>query len=276
MKLSIIGLFCGISILYVIPVRGQTYVSSTVWVVPDGNTADFSRTYTEGITLQVTWNSVLEGYQFSTLSNLCVTTWDYEVIQFSQLLTKNVNTNSSGTYDWTITIPANVLSTNAKYVLRLKDLSSMYNASSQEVSSTGFLIINGGSSSPASSIAKTSSTQTVSSASSTSFTSTVTAPPITSTAATSTSIPKFKGSDLSRGAKAGIAVGIFSAALLIAGSAYLFFRRRCRTKTPSHETPLYPPTDPSTPYEPPKQISTVYTSDIAEIGGHERAELPGS
>lgn len=196
---------------------------------------------------------------------------------------ENVNTNSSGTYDWTIAIPDDILSKNAKYVLRFKGLGLVYNSTSQEVSSTGFLIIDGGpSSSLTDSVTKTSSTQTVSSDSSTSFTGTATTVPATSTAAiattsaTFTSIPNSKDSGLSRGAKAGIAVGIVGAVLLTAGSVYLLFRRRRYTKTPSHETPPYPPSDPSTSHEPPKQSSTAYTSDVAEIGGHERAELPGN
>ncbi|KAF7877392.1 hypothetical protein EAF04_001072 [Stromatinia cepivora] len=281
MEFSILNVIFYIYILCALSARAQTYVSSAVWVVPDGNTADLSKTYTEGITLQVTWNPAPEGYEFNTLSNLWVTTWDYQNTQFSQLLTENVNTNSSGTYDWTITIPAKVLSKDAKYVLRFKDLSSVYNASSQEVSSTGFLIINGGSSSSST----TSSSQTSSSASSTSFATTVATPPVTSTAgiatpsATSSSTPTSGDNDngLSGGAKAGIAVGIVGAALLIAGLAFFIFRRRRNAKSASTRPPIDLPTEPPTYYDPPKQYFTGNTTNvIAEIGGRERAELQGS
>lgn len=289
MEFSILNFIFNIYILYALPVRAQTGVSSAVWVVPDGNTADLSKTYTEGITLQVTWNSVPEGYKFNTLSNLWVTTWDYENTQFSQLLTENVNTNNSGTYDWTITIPAKILNKDAKYVLRFKDLSSVYNASSQEVSSTGFLVINGGSSSSStissSQTSSQTSIQTFSSASSTSSTSTVAISPATSSggivtpSATSSSTPISGDNDngLSGGAKAGIAVGIVVAALLIAGLAFYIFRRRRNGKSTSTRPQTDFPAEPAVYYDPPKQYFTGNTTNVvAEIGGRERVELQGS
>ncbi|QSZ32438.1 hypothetical protein DSL72_002012 [Monilinia vaccinii-corymbosi] len=268
MELSIFSLLFSICILYVAQVRAQTYVSSTVWVVPDGNTADLSRTYIEDITLQVTWNSVPAGYRFQTLSNLWVTTWDYDNTQFSQLLTKNVNTNNSGTYDWTIALPANVLSKDAKYVLRFKDLSSVFFVLDNFSHPNIFFYSN--------------QTSSSASASSTILTSTVTTAPVTSTAAiattpaTSTSISNSGDSGLSTGAKVGIAVGVAAAALFITSSAYLIFRRRRNSENPPHEAPPYPPTDPPRCYEPPKQYYTGYTGNVAEIGGHERAELQAS
>ncbi|THV49218.1 hypothetical protein BGAL_0206g00210 [Botrytis galanthina] len=275
MRSSNLSLVFGILIICALPIYAQTYVSSTVWIVPDGNTADLSKTYTEGITLQVTWNPAPEGYQFQTLSNLWVTTWDYEVTQFSQLLTENLNTNKSGTYDWTITIPTSVLSRDAKYVLRFKDLSSVYNSSSQEISSTGFLVINGASSSTSTaSPTPIRSTQTSSSASSTATTSaSVTTSIISTTSATPVSISTSENSGLSGGAKAGIAVGAVVIALSVAGLAFLFFRRKRHAKRSSTE----PPTEPPSYYDPPKQPFIGNTSNvIAEIGGRERAELQGS
>ncbi|ESZ91724.1 hypothetical protein SBOR_7875 [Sclerotinia borealis F-4128] len=274
MEFNIFSLVFNIFILHTLPVLAQTYVSSTVWVVPDGNTADLSKTYTEGLTLQVTWNAVPEGYQFQGLSNLWITTWDYSNTVYSQLLTGNVNTNESGTYDWTITIPTSVSSKDAKYVLRFKNLSPEYSSSSPEVSSTGFLIINGVSSSSST----TSSAQTITSATSTSLSSSVTTTPVTSTAGivtTPTASSTFaESSGLSGGAKAGIAVGVVGAALLIAGLAFLTFRRRHQKKSSHEELP----TDPPTYYEPPTEYATRYPGDvpIAETGGHERAELQGS
>ncbi|TEY56403.1 hypothetical protein BOTCAL_0226g00010 [Botryotinia calthae] len=268
-----------IFVFYVFPIYAQTYVSSTVWIVPDGNTADLSKTYTEGITLQVTWNPVPEGYEFQTLSNLWVTTWDYDTTKFSQLLTENVNTNKSGTYDWTITIPASVLSKDAKYVLRFKDLNSAYDSSSQEVSSTGFLVINGAfSSTLTASSSPTSSTQISSSASGTaiasiSATQSATQLAISTTQATPTPISTFESSGLSGSAKAGIAVGIVVVALSITGLAFLFFRRRRHAKSSSTETSTGPPAY----YDPPKQPFIGNRSNVvAEIGGSERAELQGS
>lgn len=87
MEFYLLSLILNIGFLYTLPARAQTYVSETVWVVPDGNTADLSNTYPVGLTLQVTWNAVPDGYQFQTLSNLWVTTWDYSTTPFSQLLT---------------------------------------------------------------------------------------------------------------------------------------------------------------------------------------------
>ncbi|KAF7896703.1 uncharacterized protein EAF01_009106 [Botrytis porri] len=275
MRRSILTLIFGIFVLYALPIYAQTYVSSTVWIVPDGNTADLSKTYTEGITLQVTWNPVPEGYQFQTLSNLWVTTWDYEITQFSQLLTENVNTINNGTYDWTITIPTSILSRDAKYVLRFKDLNSKYNSSSQEISSTGFLVINGASSSTSTASATPiRSTQISSSASSTATTSaSATQSVISTTSATPASIPTSEGSGLSGGAKAGIAVGSVVVAFSIAGLAFLFFRRQRHAQRSSTE----PSTEPPTYYDPPKKYFIRNTSNvIAEIGGPERAELQGS
>ncbi|TGO23282.1 hypothetical protein BPAE_0137g00020 [Botrytis paeoniae] len=275
MRRSILSLVFGIFVLYALPIYAQTYVSSTVWIVPDGNTADLSKTYTEGITLQVTWNPVPEGYQFQTLSNLWVTTWDYDTTQFSQLLTENVNTNNSGTYDWTITIPTSVLSRDAKYVLRFKDLNPVYNSSSQEISSTGFLVINGASSSTSTaSPTPIRSTQTSSSASSTAIASTSTTQSVISTiSATPTSISTSEGSGLSGGAKAGIAVGVVAIAFSITRLSFLFFRRQRHAKRPSTE----PSTEPPTYYDPPKQPFIGNRSNvIAEIGGGERVELQGS
>ncbi|TGO44821.1 hypothetical protein BCON_0458g00030 [Botryotinia convoluta] len=275
MRRSILSLLFGIFVLYALSIYAQTYISSTVWIVPDGNTADLSKTYTEGITLQVTWNPAPEGYQFQTLSNLWVTTWDYDITQFSQLLAENVNTNNSGTYDWTITIPTGVLSRDAKHVLRFKDLSSVYDSSSQEISSTGFLVING-----ASSLTSTASptpirlTQTSSSASSTAIASTSTTQSVISTtSATPASISTSEGSGLSGGAKASIAVGVVVVAFSITGLAFLFFKRQRHAKRSSTE----PSTEPPTYYDPPKQPFIGNTSNvIAKIGGRERAELQGS
>ncbi|KAF7903126.1 hypothetical protein EAE99_012152 [Botrytis elliptica] len=275
MRRSIHSLVFVIFVLYALPIYAQTYISSTVWIVPDGNTADLSKTYTEGITLQVTWNPVPEGYQFQTLSNLWVTTWDYEITQFSQLLTEKVNTNNSGTYDWTITIPTNVLSRDAKYVLRFKDLNSVYNSSSQEISSTGFLVINGASSSTSTaSPTPIRSTQTSSSASSIATTSaSATQSVISTTSATPASISTSEGAGLSGGAKAGIAVGAVVVAFSITGLAFLFFRRQRHAKRPSAE----PSAEPPMYYDPPKQPFIGNTSNvIAEIGDRERAELQGS
>ncbi|KAM0319613.1 hypothetical protein ACHAO8_001036 [Botrytis cinerea] len=272
---SIFTIIFNIYIFYALPIYAQTYVSSTVWIVPDGNTADLSKTYTEGITLQVTWNPAPEGYEFQTLSNLWVTTWDYDTTQFSQLLTENVNTNNSGTYDWTIKIPASILSKDAKYVLRFKDLNSSYNSSSQEISSTGFLVINGAfSSTSAASSSPISSTQISSSASSTAIASiSATQSAISTTPATPTPISTSESSSLSGGAKAGIAVGIVVVAFSITGLAFLFFRRRRRAKSSSTETSIGPPAY----YDPPKQPFIGNRSNVvAEIGGSERAELQGS
>lgn len=87
MDFYIFSFLFSICTLQFLPVHCQTDVSSAVWIVPDGSTADLSRTYTEGITLQVTWNPIPDGLQFQNLCDLWVTTWDYEVTAFSQRLT---------------------------------------------------------------------------------------------------------------------------------------------------------------------------------------------
>ncbi|KAF5867870.1 uncharacterized protein Bfra_007065, partial [Botrytis fragariae] len=137
---SILSIIFGISVLYTLPIYAQTYISSTVWIVPDGNTADLSKTYTKGITLQVTWYQVPEGHQFQTLSIRGLR---------PGIMTQrsSASCSQSGTYDWTIAISVSILSKDAKYVPQFKDLNSVYDSSSQEIPSTGFWVINGASSS---------------------------------------------------------------------------------------------------------------------------------
>ena len=51
------------------------------WILPDGSYPDFSQTFRVGQTLPLSWSALN-----ATVDNLWVTTFDYGVDQFSQLL----------------------------------------------------------------------------------------------------------------------------------------------------------------------------------------------
>jgi hypothetical protein len=69
-------------------VQSQT-VQSILWNIPDGNLPDLSETFTAGTTLPLSWNGwTSPDYvdAMTTLVDLWVTGFDYNVDPFSQLL----------------------------------------------------------------------------------------------------------------------------------------------------------------------------------------------
>ncbi|ATZ51030.1 hypothetical protein BCIN_06g04770 [Botrytis cinerea B05.10] len=283
MEFNIYKAIFGICFLYLSAVQAQQAADfGSVWVVPDGTQSDLSQTFRQGITLQVTWLGAPVDYQFDTLTNLWVTSWEYEKTAYSQLLEGNINSNNSGTHDWTIDIPKSVLGKTAKFVLRFKDLNPAFNPDSRDVSSPGFLIIAGDSSS---SIIISTSTSTTSSSSSTITSS----PTLSSSAASSTqasisatgaisnstaadTIYRDKYSKLSSGMVAGIAVASVVALCAVVGLAYFLYKRRKNKR----DTAAGSLTSPPTYYETPKQQSAVIPEKPVELGDERQAvELQG-
>jgi len=68
----------------------QEPIQQAVWNVPNGQDADFSNTFYDGNTVPISWNELEDGNTalYATL-DLWVTTFDYTINQYSQLLTGN-------------------------------------------------------------------------------------------------------------------------------------------------------------------------------------------
>ncbi|KAF5867840.1 uncharacterized protein Bfra_007035cc [Botrytis fragariae] len=281
----------GVCILYLSAVRAQQAVDfGSIWVVPDGTQSDLSQTFRQGLTLQITWFGAPVDYQFDTLTNLWVTTWEYEKTAYSQLLEGNINANDSGTHDWTIDIPTSVLGKTAKYVLRFKDLNPAFNPDSRDVSSPAFLVITGD---PSSSSRTSTSSSTASSSSSTITSS----PTLSSSAVSSTqestsstgaignptavdTTYRDKYTRLSGGLAAGIAVASVVVLCAVLGLAYFLYKRRKSKRDPATEPLTEHPTGsltkPPTYHEAPNQELAVPSEKAAELGGEERpVELEG-
>ncbi|TGO52076.1 hypothetical protein BCON_0148g00210 [Botryotinia convoluta] len=291
MEFHIYKAILGISFLYLSAVRAQQAVDfGSIWVVPDGTQSDLSQTFRQGLTLQITWFGAPVDYQFDTLTNLWVTTWEYEKTAYSQLLEGNINANDSGTHDWTIDIPTSVLGKTAKYFLRFKDLNPTFNPDSRDVSSPAFLVITGDSSSSS----KTSASSSTTSSSSSTITS---SPTLSSSAVSSTQAStsatgvignstavdtkyRDKYTKLSGGLAAGIAVASVDVLCAVLGLVYFLYKRRKNKRDPAAEPLTEHPTGsltkPPTYHEAPNQQSAVPSEKAVELGGEERpVELEG-
>lgn len=87
MQLSIYKAILGVYFLYLSPIQAQqTEDFGSIWIVPDGTQPDLSQTFHQGLILQVSWLEAPAGYQFDTLTNLWVTSWEYDKTAYSQLL----------------------------------------------------------------------------------------------------------------------------------------------------------------------------------------------
>ncbi|TGO15622.1 hypothetical protein BTUL_0038g00530 [Botrytis tulipae] len=289
----------GIFFLYLSAVRAQQAEDfGSVWVVPDGTQSDLSQTFRQGLTLQITWFGAPVGYQFDTLTNLWVTTWEYEKTAYSQLLEGNINANDSGTHDWTIDIPTSVLGKTAKYVLRFKDLNPAFNPDSRDVSSPAFLVITGDSASSSKSSTSSSTTSSTSSSTTSSSSSTITSSPTLSSSAVSSAQAsnsptgaigssiavdtayKDKDTKLSGGLVAGIAVASVALLCAVLGLVYFLYRRRKNKRDPATEPLTEHPagsiTKPPTYHEAPNEQSAVPSEKAVELGGEQRpVELEG-
>ncbi|KAF7934630.1 uncharacterized protein EAE98_002675 [Botrytis deweyae] len=291
MEFHIYTAILGICFLYLSAVRAQQAEDfGSIWVVPDGTQPDLSQTFRQGLTVQITWFGAPVDYQFDTLTNLWVTSWEYEKTAYSQLLEGNINANDSGTHDWTIDIPTSVLGKTAKYVLRFKDLNPAFNLHSRDVSSPAFLVITGDS---ASSSKTSTSTSTTSSSSSTVTSSpTLSSSVVSSTQASNSSTGAIanstavdtthrdKHTKLSGGLAAGIAVASVVVLCAVLGLAYFLYKRRKNKRGPATkpltEHPAGSLTKPPTYHEAPSQQSAVPSEKAAELGGEDRpVELEG-
>ncbi|KAI9640453.1 hypothetical protein NHQ30_011199 [Ciborinia camelliae] len=255
MEFNIYTVILGIYTLHLELVRAQDPESASNWVVPNGDRPDFSSTFTQGTVLQVIWTPIKPGAFQPILSTLWVSTWDGRTTPFNQLL---ADTNHMGSFDWTIAIPTNILNQAAKYVLRMKDFNSEYNSSSEQYPSPGFIIVNGDAASPS----KTDFATTITTTSMTSTTE------LTTTSTASTATHTAGGSELSGGAIAGISVGSVGSLLLLAGSAYLFYRRKKRNRKFLTESPIY--------HEVPMQQSPVRPGASTDHGHRGPVELEGT
>ncbi|TGO53670.1 hypothetical protein BOTNAR_0289g00100 [Botryotinia narcissicola] len=291
MEFHICEAILGIFFLYLSAVRAQQAEDfGSVWVVPDGTQSDLSQTFRQGLTLQITWFGAPVGYQFDTLTNLWVTTWEYENTAYSQLLEGNINANDSGTHDWTIDIPTSVLGKAAKYVLRFKDLNPAFNPDSRDVSSPASLVITGDSAS--SSKSSTSSSTTSSSSSTITSSPTLSSSAVSSTQASTSptggignstavnTVYREKDTKLSSGLVAGIAIASVAVLCAVLGLVYFLCRRRKNKRDtatePLTEHPTGSITKPLTYHEAPNEQASVPSEKAVELGGEQRpVELEG-
>ncbi|TGO38284.1 hypothetical protein BHYA_0078g00370 [Botrytis hyacinthi] len=291
MEFRIYKAILGICFLYLSAVRAQQAEDfGSIWVVPDGTQSDLSQTFRQGLTLQITWFGAPVGYQFDTLTNLWVTTWEYEKTAYSQLLEGNINANDSGTHDWTIDIPTSVLGKTPKYVLRFKDLNPAFNPDSRDVSSPAFLVITGDSAS--SSKSSTSSSTTSSSSSTITSSPTLSSSAVSSTQAFTSpteaignstavgTIYRDKDTKLSGGLVAGIAVASVAVLCAVLGLVYFLYRRRKNKRDPATEPLTEHPSGsiskPPTYHEAPNEQAAVPSEKAVELGGEQQpVELEG-
>ncbi|KAF7896683.1 uncharacterized protein EAF01_009086 [Botrytis porri] len=296
MEFHVYKAFLFIFFFYLSAVRAQQAVDfGSIWVVPDGTQPDLSQTFRQGLTLQITWFGAPDNYQFDTLTNLWVTSWEYEKTAYSQLLEGNINANDSGTHDWTIDIPTSVLGKTAKYVLRFKSLNPAFNPDSRDVSSPAFLVITGDSAS--SSRTSTSSSTTSASAVSSSSSMITSVPTLSTSAVSSTqtsisatgaiasstaadTIYRDKYTKLSGGLAAGIAVASVAILCAVLGLAYFLYKRRKNKRDPATQPLTEHPTGSLTKspiyHEAPNQQAAVPSEKAAELGVEERpVELEG-
>ncbi|KAK2798094.1 hypothetical protein FQN51_007913 [Onygenales sp. PD_10] len=207
---------------------GRSQVAQDGWNVPDGGQDDFTVTLRKGQAVPFSWSgwdsswtdTFLNG---ESINDLWVTSYDYHVTPFSELITQEIDVSRAGSFTWTIDIPDASLSKTAKYVLRFKnaaDPPDSYNQTSPQLSSPGFIVVNG---------VKSTTTSTPSATSSSSSSSSSTSTPATSSA-TPTPQPQTPGaSGLSTGAKAGIGAGAAVGGIaIIALIVLLVVRRRPR------------------------------------------------
>ncbi|KAJ5908721.1 hypothetical protein N7495_001403 [Penicillium taxi] len=215
------------------------------WTTPDGSESDLSQTFTNGETIAVAWtgwdSGWTDGYMDGqTVADLWVTSFSWDALEYSSLLTTNRNISNAGSYSWTIDISSSALSKSAKYVLRFGVPVTTFNISAEMIDSPGFLVISGSTTTTSSSTSST--TSTTSSSSSTSSLSTTTSSTnadsttATSTNGTITTSQKSTSTGLSTGAKAGAGVGGAIAGIALIGALAYFIIRRMRKGNSSSDT----------------------------------------
>ncbi|KIM95340.1 hypothetical protein OIDMADRAFT_21126 [Oidiodendron maius Zn] len=147
------------------------------WIAPIGADSDFQQTFINGQVLAVAWEgwnaSVVQQYleETTTVADLWVTSFNFALSPFSQLLIENINIVGPGSYSWTINIDAKDLSASAEYILRFTTPGKNYDdiyvdtyVGVSHIPSPAFIILPGTTTSSSSSSAppiSTSSTQSV-------------------------------------------------------------------------------------------------------------------
>ncbi|OKL59379.1 hypothetical protein UA08_05252 [Talaromyces atroroseus] len=208
-------------------VTAQTVQSS--WAVPNGSLSDFAQTFTEGKAMPIAWDGWDSGWtdEFldnDTVADLWVTSYNYAQYEYSQYLVGNVNISVAGSYNWTINVNSTSLSNTAEYVFRFKPPQSTYNVSSDQISSTGFIVVSKDTTTTTTATTSAPTSTTTSASSTTAATATASATATSSASASSSS------SGLSSGAKAGIGVGVSIGAIAILTALAFLFRRRNLTR----------------------------------------------
>ncbi|PVH88979.1 hypothetical protein DL98DRAFT_508819, partial [Cadophora sp. DSE1049] len=209
-------------------------VQSILWKVPDGTLPDLSQQFTTGNTLPLSWNAWNSDQYVDATKNLVdlwATSFDYSLNAFSQRLAKDLNLTTAGNFAWTIEVPDTNLAISAKYVLRFKAAASSFELDSGELSSPGFIILRAGTSTTPTSNTRTSSISISSILVSSSLSSSSVASPTPSTPTETPTSQQTSGSGgLTRGAKAGIGLGVSLGFLVLCGLVYIFFFKRKGTK----------------------------------------------
>ncbi|QDS73447.1 hypothetical protein FKW77_008789 [Venturia effusa] len=224
-------------------------VQILLWKVPDGTSPDLSLTFTNGVTLPLSWNNWSSPSYIdasTTLVDLWATSYDYNINKYAEILKESIDLTVAGNFAWTIAVPDKYLSVSAKYVLRFKEPAAKYSADTADLSSPGFLVLkatNSLSTTKSPSIIPT-STSTSSSITATSVT---TSQPASTTPAASAStdppattpmVASQQQLGLNTGAKAGLGVGISLVVLAIVALVAFLLRRRKIPQQPV-ESPVY-------------------------------------
>lgn len=242
-------------------------VQTLLWNVPDGKSTDLSLTFTNGVTLPLSWNNWSSTSYIdasTTLVDLWATSYDYNLNKYAEVLkgtffcaarclsveradsfSESIDLTVAGNFAWTIAIPDRYLSVSAKYVLRFKKPATNYSADTADLSSPGFLVLKATilSSTITSSSMTSTSTSTLTSSSISTVSSIVsqTASVTSAAPAASSTAPNVASqseSGLTTGAKAGLGVGI-SLAVLAAGALIAFLLRRRKEEGQPAAPPVY-------------------------------------
>ncbi|KIM98538.1 hypothetical protein OIDMADRAFT_31323 [Oidiodendron maius Zn] len=166
-----------VSVLVFLSPRVVAQIVQNNWIAPVGTDPDFQQTFINGTVLAIAWegwnSSIRTQYleEATTTADLWVTSFNFALSAFSQLLSANINVAGPGSYSWTINIDAKSLSTSAEYVLRFttpgKNYDNIY-IGVPNIPSPGFVILpetTTSSSSSSASPTSTSSTQSPTTAS---------------------------------------------------------------------------------------------------------------
>ncbi|PGH19574.1 hypothetical protein AJ80_03910 [Polytolypa hystricis UAMH7299] len=268
--------------LLLFPETGRSQVAQDSWSVPDGQQDDFTVTLRKGQTIPFSWrgwSSVWTDTYLNkkTINDLWVTSYDYHVAPFAELIAQDIDVSRAGSFTWSIDIPDASLSKTAKYVLRFKnpaDPPESYDHKSSQLSSRGFIIVNG--------VRSPSSTPNTTSPSATASASATNS--VLTTPSNSPPPQELETIGLSAGAKTGIGVGSAVGGIAIIGLiVFAFLWQRCRSQQQQQQPPPPPPppqiTDYQAHYFPQHEQSKPLVTYYSEVPGSlamAPVELPAS